>query len=88
MSLEHCFDEVTSAMEINHRVSQAVEVVRYKGWSRAKSPLPPRQLQMAFLGNEYHPALQGLPRDEKEKVGDYLTKLEHSFAKSIGSPRF
>ena len=28
------------------------------------------------MGNEFHPALQGLPRDEKEKVGDFLTKLD------------
>ena len=34
------------------------------------------QLQDAFLGNEFHPALQGLPREEKEKVGDFLTKLD------------
>jgi tetratricopeptide (TPR) repeat protein len=27
------------------------------------------------VGNEFHPGLQGLPRDEKEKVGDYLDKL-------------
>jgi tetratricopeptide (TPR) repeat protein len=27
------------------------------------------------MANEFHPGLQGLPRDEKEKVGDYLDKL-------------
>ena len=68
-------DEVTSALEINNRVSQAIEVFRYKA-DKGEVASAAEQLQQAFLGNEYHPALQGLPRDEKEKVGDFLAKLE------------
>jgi hypothetical protein len=68
-------DEVTSALEINERVSQAVEVFRYKA-DKGEIASAAEQLQEAFVGNEFHPALQGLPRDEKEKVGDFLTKLD------------
>ena len=68
-------DEVTSALEINNRVSQAIEVFRYKA-DKGEIASAADQLQQAFLGNEFHPALQGLPRDEKEKVGDFLTKLD------------
>ncbi len=68
-------DEVTSALEINNRVSQAIEVFRYKA-DKGEIAAASEQLQEAFLGNEYHPALQGLPRDEKEKVGTFLDKLE------------
>jgi hypothetical protein len=68
-------DEVTSADEINERVSQAIEVFRYKA-DKGEIASAADQLQEAFMGNEFHPALQGLPRDEKEKVGDFLTKLD------------
>ena len=68
-------DEVTSALEINERVSQAIEVFRYKA-DKGEVASSADELQEAFVGNEFHPALQGLPRDEKEKVGDFLTKLD------------
>ncbi len=68
-------DEVTSALEINAQVSNAVEVFRYKA-GKGEIASASEQLQEAFLGNEFHPALQGLPRDEKEKVGEFLTKLD------------
>jgi hypothetical protein len=68
-------DEVTSALEINNRVSQAIEVFRYKA-DKGQVASAAEQLQEAFVGNEFHPALQGLPRDEKEKVGDFLIKLD------------
>jgi len=68
-------DEVTASLEINNRVSQAIEVFRYKA-DKGEIAAAAEQLQQAFLGNEYHPALQGLPRNEKEKVGDFLGKLE------------
>ena len=67
-------DEVTSALEINNRVSQAIEVFRYKA-DKGNVAAAADQLQEAFVGNEFHPALQGLPRDEKEKVGEFLGKL-------------
>jgi hypothetical protein len=68
-------DEVTSALEINNRVSQAVEVFKYKA-DQGNIASAADELENAFVGNEYHPALQGLPRDQKEKVGDFLAKLE------------
>jgi hypothetical protein len=68
-------DEVTSALEINNRVTQAIEVFRYKA-DKGNIASASEQLQEAFLGNEYHPALQGLPRDEKEKVGTFLDKVQ------------
>jgi hypothetical protein len=68
-------DEVTSALEINERVSQAIEVFKYKA-DKGDIAAAANELQEAFVGNEFHPALQGLPRDEKEKVGDFLAKLD------------
>lgn len=68
-------DEVTSALEINNRVSQAIEVFKYKA-DKGEVAAAAEQLQQAFLGNEFHPGLQGLARDEKEKVGEFLTKLD------------
>ena len=67
-------DEVTSALEINNRVSQATEVFRYKA-GKGDVAAAANELQEAFVGNEFHPALQGLARDDKEKVGDFLDKL-------------
>ena len=67
-------DEVTASLEINERVEQAVEVFRYRA-GMGDVAAAADQLQEAFLGNEFHPALQGLPRDEKAKVGDFLDKL-------------
>ena len=68
-------DEVTSALEINERVSQAIEVFKYKA-DLGQIAAAATELQEAFVGNEFHPGLQGLPRDEKEKVGDFLAKLD------------
>jgi len=68
-------DEVTSALEINNRVSQAVEVFKYKA-GQGQIAAAAAELQDAFIANEFHPALQGLPRDEKEKVGDFLAKVD------------
>jgi hypothetical protein len=68
-------DEVTSAYEINNRVGNAIEVFTYKA-GKGEIASAAEQLQEAFVGNEYHPALQGLARDSKEQVGDFLTKLD------------
>ena len=69
-------DEVTSALEINERVSQAIEVFKYKaGQGRDRRP-PPRNCRRRLSAMNFIPALQGLPRDEKEKVGDFLAKLD------------
>jgi tetratricopeptide (TPR) repeat protein len=68
-------DEVTSALEINERVSQAVEVFKYKAGKGAIASAS-GVLQDAFIGNEFHPELKGLARDDKEKVSDFLTKVD------------
>jgi hypothetical protein len=68
-------DQVTDALETNNRVNQSVEVFTYKAGKGDISGAA-QELQEAFVANEFHPALQGLPRDEKEKVGDYLAKLD------------
>jgi tetratricopeptide (TPR) repeat protein len=68
-------DQVNVSLETNNRVSQAVEVFKYKA-QKDEIAAAAEQLQEAFIDNEYHPALQGLPRDEKEKVGDFLAKLD------------
>lgn len=68
-------DEVTSALEINNAVSQAIEVFKYKA-DKGDVASAAEQLQEAFLGNEYHPGLQGLARTDKEKVGDFLAKID------------
>jgi hypothetical protein len=68
-------DEVTSALEINERVSQAIEVFKYKA-DQNQIAAAADELQEAFVGNEFHPALQGLPREQKEKVGEFIAKLD------------
>jgi len=68
-------DEVTSALEINQRVSDAIDVFKYKA-AQGDIAQASTQLQEAFVGNEFHPGLQGLPRADKEKVGDFLAKLD------------
>jgi len=68
-------EQVTSALEINNRVSQAIEVFKYKA-GRGEITAAAVELQEAFMGNEFHPGLQGLLREQKEKVGDYLAKLD------------
>jgi hypothetical protein len=67
-------DQVTEALEINNRVNQSVDVFKYKA-GKGDIAAASEELQEAFVANEFHPALQGLPREEKEKVGDYLDKL-------------
>jgi len=68
-------DEVTSALEINNRVNQAVEVFKYKA-NQGQIASSATLLQDAFLANEFHPALQGLLRDEKQKVEEFLAKVD------------
>jgi hypothetical protein len=68
-------NEVNQALETNEQVTQSVEVFKYKA-GQGQISAAATELQTAFVTNEFHPALQGLPRDEKEKVGDFLDKLD------------
>ena len=70
-------DEVTSALEINSRVSQAVEVFRYKA-DKGDIASSAGILQDAFIANEFHPALKGLPRDEATLTGFLMVLLSGS----------
>ncbi len=67
-------EQVTAALEVNNRVSQAIEVFRYKA-GKNEVAAAAEQLQEAFVGNEFHPGLLALPRTQKEQVGDFLSKL-------------
>jgi hypothetical protein len=68
-------DEVNKSLEINEQVTQNVEVFKYDA-SQGKYYAASTELQNGFLANEFHPALQGLDRDDKQKVGDLLAKLD------------
>ncbi len=67
-------EQVTAALETNNRVSQAIEVFKYKA-NKNEVAAAAEQLQEAFVGNEFHPELLALQRTEKEKVGEFLSKL-------------
>ena len=68
-------DEVNVSLETNNAVSQAIDVFKYKAGQGAIAAAS-EQLQEAFLGNEYHPGLDSIPREQKEKVGKFLEKLD------------
>jgi hypothetical protein len=67
--------EVSKSLEINREVSQGVEVFKYED-SKGQIYGAASELRAAFATDEYHPALQGLPREEKEQVGTLLDKLD------------
>ena len=67
-------EQVTAALEANNRVSQSIEVFKYKA-DQNQIAAAAEQLQEAFVGNEFHPGLLALQRDQKEKVGNFLSKL-------------
>jgi hypothetical protein len=68
-------DQVTSALETNNQVNETIEVFKYK-IGKNNVAAAAEQLQEAFVDNEFHPGLLSLSRDDKEKVGDYLAKLD------------
>jgi tetratricopeptide (TPR) repeat protein len=68
-------DEVNVSLETNNQVTQTIEVFKYKA-QKGDIAAAAEQLQEAFIANEFHPGLQGLARDDKEKVGDFLAKLD------------
>ena len=68
-------DQVNASLEVNSSVNLAVDDFRDEA-ARGEISGAATMLQTAFLGNEFHPALQGLPLGEKEKVSEYLKKLD------------
>jgi hypothetical protein len=68
-------NEVNASLEFNNNVSQAVDDFKSEA-GKGEIAGAATMLQTAFLGNEFHPALQGVPLDQKEKVSEYLKKLD------------
>ena len=68
-------NEVNSSLEINERVNQSLEAFKFDA-GQSKIAAAATELQTAFLNNEFHPGLQGLDRGEKQRVGDYIAKLD------------
>jgi hypothetical protein len=68
-------NEVNASLEVNNNVSLAVDDFKSEA-AKGEIAGAAAMLQTAFLGNEFHPSLQGVPLDEKEKVSEYLKKLD------------
>jgi hypothetical protein len=68
-------NEVNSSLETNERVTQSIEVFKYKAGLGQISGASD-ELQAAFATNEFHPGLQGLARTDKAKVDDFLKKMD------------
>ena len=67
-------NQVNGSLEVNNSVKLAVDDFKDevgKGEVAGASTM----LQTAFVGNEFHPALQGVSLSQKEKVSEYLKKL-------------
>jgi tetratricopeptide (TPR) repeat protein len=68
-------DQVNASLEINNNVSLAVDDFKDEA-GKGEIAGATNMLQTAFLGNEFHPALQGIPLAQKKLVSDYLRKLD------------
>lgn len=68
-------NEVNASLEVNNSVSLAVDDFKSEA-GKGEVAGAATMLETAFLGNEFHPALQGVPLDQKEKVSEYLKKLD------------
>jgi len=68
-------DQVNASLEVNNNVSLAVDDFKDEA-GKGQVAEAANMLQTAFLGNEFHPALQGVPLEQKEKVSEYLKKLD------------
>jgi thioredoxin-like negative regulator of GroEL len=68
-------NEVNASLEIDNNVRLAIDDFRDEA-AKGEVAGAARMLEAAFLGNEFHPALQGVPLAQKEKVSAYLQKLD------------
>jgi len=68
-------DQVNASLEVNSNVSLTVDDFRDEA-AKGEVAGAAAMLENAFLGNEFHPALQGVPLSDKEKVGEFLRKLD------------
>lgn len=69
-------NEVNASLEIARDVAASIDVFRYKMGRNALAAATSR-LEEAFVTSEFQPPLLGLERSLKEKVSDYLTRLDN-----------
>lgn len=67
-------NQVNAALEMQRSVAAAVEVFRYKVQRNEISAATDR-LREAFTTSEFHPAVAGLERAQKEKVAQFTANL-------------
>ena len=67
--------QVNSALEKSRDVSSTVDVFEYK-MGRSELAAATDRLAEGFIASAYHPALLSLPRDEKQKVANYVAQLD------------
>ena len=66
--------QVNASLEMDRDVQRSIDVFNYRlGESQIANATD--RLQAAFLLNEFHPAVLGLPRKQKGKIDAYTTKL-------------
>jgi len=68
-------DQVNASLEVNNNVGLAVDDFRDEA-GKGEVAGAAVMLETAFLGNEFHPALKGIPLAQKKQVSDYLKKLD------------
>jgi tetratricopeptide (TPR) repeat protein len=68
-------DQVNASLEIDNNVSLAADDFRDEA-GKGQIAEAATMLQTAFLGNEFHPALQGIPLGQKKQISEYLQKLD------------
>ena len=68
-------DQVNASLEVNNNVGLAVDDFRDEA-GKGEVAGAATMLQTAFLGNEFHPGLQGIPLEQKKLISEYLRKLD------------
>jgi tetratricopeptide (TPR) repeat protein len=68
-------NQVNASLEVNNNVQLAVDDFKDEA-AKGQIAGAVSMLQTAFAGNEFHPALQGVALDQKQKVSEYLRKLD------------
>jgi len=68
-------DQVNASLEVNNNVGLAVDDFKDEA-GKGEVAEAATMLETAFLGNEFHPALQGIPLQQKKLVSQYLKKLD------------
>jgi tetratricopeptide (TPR) repeat protein len=67
-------DQVNASLEANNNAGLAVDDFKDEV-GKGEVAGAATMLETAFLGNEFHPALQGIPLEQKKLVSEYLKKL-------------